>query len=90
MTPQELIRDCQRQLDIYGEGARTGLFIRGAGAELFIRGYWKENNYRTLFGVRGKIILEQKNRILVRFPAKELKEAVEKALAAKIEANDEL
>ena len=81
MTPQELIRECQRQLDIYGEEA---------GAGLFLCRHWKKNNYRTLFGVKGKIILEQKSRILVRFPAKELKEAVEEALAAKIEANDEL
>lgn len=72
MTPQDLITECQKQIDICGEGAEKTLVIRGR---------WGKKNYRTLFGVKGEIVLERERDIVVMFPAKQLKEAVEEALA---------
>lgn len=71
MTPQELIKECQKQIDIVGDNAEKSIIMRGR---------WGKKDYRTLLGIKGEIVQERERDIVVIFPAKELKEAVEREL----------
>lgn len=72
MTPQELIKNCQKQIDICGDDADTAIIMRGR---------WGKKDYKTLLGVKGEIVFEGLFTITVMFPAKKLMQATQKSLA---------
>lgn len=72
MTPQELIKSCQEQIDIVGENAEKAIVMRGRQGK---------KDYRTLLGVKGEIVWEGIDTITVMFPAKKLMQTVQKSLA---------
>ena len=65
-----LIAHCKQQIDLCGVDTDIVLVLPGR---------YGKRDYRTLFGVRGKILQEINGGIAVAFPASKLKNALEKS-----------
>jgi len=67
----DILNRCDEQIKDYGDDALVVLYIKGQ---------WGKKDYRTVLGVKGRIVNEISNRLICIFPAPRLKKAIEKQL----------